>query len=63
MNCMLKLIFRGLYIDHNFVKVFCLHLIRQETSLLSELPFGYKFLKFLVNSFKVDKEAIETFKD
>ena len=63
MNCLLKLIFRGLYIDHNFVKVFCLHLIRQETSLLSELPFGYKFLKFLISSFKVDKDAIEAFKD
>jgi len=30
---------------------------------MSELPFGYKFLKFMISSFKVDKEAIETFKD
>lgn len=63
MNCLLKLVFRGLYIDHNFVKVLCLHLIKQETSLMSELPFGYKFLKFMISSLKVDKDAIEAFKD
>lgn len=63
MNCVIKLIFRGLYIDHNFMKVLLLHLVKQETSLMSQLPFGYRFLKYVITSFRIDKEAIEAFKN
>lgn len=63
MNCVIKLVIRGLYIDHNFMKVLLLHLIKQETSLMSQLPFGYRFLKYVITSFRIDKEAIEAFKN
>jgi phosphatidylinositol 4-kinase len=57
MNCITKLVFRGLLIDHNFMKVLILHLIKQETTLMSTLPFGYKFLKYVITSFRIDVDA------
>ena len=30
---------------------------------MSQLPFGYRFLKYVITSFRIDKDAIETFKN
>ena len=27
------------------------------------MPFGYRFLKFMITSFKIDKDAVESFKN
>jgi hypothetical protein len=53
-----QLMLRGHFIDHNFLKVFVQHLVKQETSYASKVNFGYRFLKYQSFAFRGDRALV-----
>lgn len=46
MGLLSKLILKGHFIDHNFLKVLIQQIVKQEASISSKIDFGYRFLKY-----------------
>ncbi len=57
MVALYKIILKGHCIDDNYMRVKIGYLIK-EYSKSTRTPFGWKYLKYLINNFKEDKEFI-----
>lgn len=57
MIALYKIILKGHCIDDNYMRVKIGYLIK-EYSKSTNTPFGWKYLKYLINNFKEDKEFI-----
>lgn len=54
-----QVILRGHCIDDTYLKLRISYLIREENAYSTDLTFGYKFLRHLVNNFREDRDFIE----
>jgi hypothetical protein len=52
-------ILRGHCIHDNYLKMRISYLVREENTRTTKLSFGCKFLKYLINNFKEDREFID----
>ena len=58
MMLLFRLVLRGHFINHLFLKVLVIHITKSENSLSSYLPFGYKYLKYLSISFRQEVDPV-----
>ncbi|KAL4463226.1 hypothetical protein ABPG74_007227 [Tetrahymena malaccensis] len=58
MSLLQKLMLKGHFIDHNFLKVLIQHIVKQEGSISSKIDFGYRFLKYESINFRGDRNQI-----
>ena len=54
-----QVVLRGHCIDDTYLKLRVSYLIREENTFSTELTFGYKFLRHLINNFREDRDFIE----